>query len=171
MKCLLNAAFKNHMARIADGCFARKHFRRYSQDQQGFRSCTTKSRFCQSHNSDALQDSSWADLARTKDVSSSTITNKAQFHGLLVITTLYQLDPCIFTRHSVLGKILVSIWRTRPPWMSEKSYEKICASEGRSLKGHKQVLNAEILRNHKETFLIIQGLIVTGRSHRFLIHI
>ena len=180
MKCLLNAAFKNHMARIADGCFARKHFRRYSQDQQGFRSCTTKSRFCQSHNSDALsfaglstllQDSSWADLARTKDVSSSTITNKAQFHGLLVITTLYQLDPCIFTRHSILGKILVSIWRTRPPWMSEKSYEKICASEGRSLKGHKQVLNAEILRNHKETFLIIQGLIGYCRSHSAEIHV
>jgi hypothetical protein len=180
MKYLLNAAFKNHMARIADGCFARKHFRRYSQDQQGFRSCTTKSRFCQSHNSDALsfaglstllQDSSWADLARTKDVSSSTITNKAQFHGLLVITTLYQLDPCIFTRHSILGKILVSIWRTRPPWMSEKSYEKICASEGRSLKGHKQVLNAEILRNHKETFLIIQGLIGYCRSHSAKIHV
>ena len=55
--------------------------------------------------------------------------------------------------------------------MSEKSYEKICASEGRSLKGHKQVLNAEILRNHKETFLIIQGLIGYCRSHSAEIHV
>jgi len=182
MKRLLNAAFKNHIAHIADTCFARKHFRRYSQDKQGFRSCRTDSRSCQSYNSDAqsfaglstlVQDSSWAHIAPTKDVPSAIITHQAQFYGLQLIITLYQLDPCIFTRHRIIGKILVSIWRTRlHPWMNNKSYEKtICAREDRSLKDHTQVLNVEILRNHKETFLIIQGLIGCCRSHSADIHV
>jgi hypothetical protein len=89
-------------------------------------------------------------------------SKEAQFYGLKLIMALYHLDIHLFSRHKLAGHCIIMLWRAHMLRADERATNSELTS---------QMQDELILRCHKETFLMIQGMIGYCRSYQEDVHV